>query len=421
MKRLIVFAVSAVILFLSLFSVTAQNSAPTTTRPTATYPPQVEPAIRAFIRFGDYQESMADEFITNYEFERGTDPNNIINQDCWQKFNFDRAAARNDSPLEYTGASAISAPYVNVTIYYKSTDGRSGEYRFRVSSDGQLVFYCGQTSFTPTPTLTPDLTRTTATPTFTPSRTPTITPTFTATLTPSATLTLTPSNTPTATYTLTPSVTPRFEDAVTCEGFLTSRLQVGEQGRVITDDPIRLRSSASTDGLRVALLNPNAVFDVLEGPECDPDAGRAWWRVNYSTFTGWLIEGEDEEYYTEPIEGSVATITPPAPRASRTAVPTVDGTREVINCEGFMPSRLVIGEMGRVLPGDANNVRDAASTSGVLLGKIPGEGEFIVVDGPECDPAGRAWWQVDYDGLVGWTVEGQGDEYYLEPITPDEE
>jgi hypothetical protein len=98
-------------------------------------------------------------------------------------------------------------------------------------------------------------------------------------------------------------------------------------------------------------------------------------------------------------------------------VPTVTGTKTIVTCAGFMPSRLVIGEKGRVVPGDANNVRDLPAASGTLLGQIPAEAEFVVITGPECDPAGRAWWQVDYDGLIGWTVEGQGEEYYLEPVT----
>jgi len=78
--------------------------------------------------------------------------------------------------------------------------------------------------------------------------------------------------------------------------------------------------------------------------------------------------------------------------------------------------RLVVGGKGRVLPGDANNVRDQPSTEGNRIGQIPGEAEFSVLEGPVCDAQGRAWWQVDYNGLVGWTVGGQGSSHYVELV-----
>jgi hypothetical protein len=28
---------------------------------------------------------------------------------------------------------------------------------------------------------------------------------------------------------------------------------------------------------------------------------------------------------------------------------------------------------------------------------------------------GLTWWQVDYNDTVGWTAEGQGNTYWLEP------
>jgi WD40 repeat protein len=83
--------------------------------------------------------------------------------------------------------------------------------------------------------------------------------------------------------------------------------------------------------------------------------------------------------------------------------------------------RLVVGGKGRVLPGDANNVRDQPSTEGSRLGQIPGEAEFSVLEGPVCDAQGRAWWQVDYNGLVGWTVGGQGSSHYVEAVVEEGE
>jgi hypothetical protein len=87
---------------------------------------------------------------------------------------------------------------------------------------------------------------------------------------------------------------------------------------------------------------------------------------------------------------------------------------ERITCPGFIESRLVIGEQGRVSPGDPNNFRANPGTAGAAIGQIPGAGVFTVLDGPVCVD-NFAWWQVNYNGMIGWTAEGMGQEYWLEP------
>jgi hypothetical protein len=84
-------------------------------------------------------------------------------------------------------------------------------------------------------------------------------------------------------------------------------------------------------------------------------------------------------------------------------------------CPGFVVSRLVVGERGRVLPVGSNNVRGEPGASAGRVGVIPVGGEFAVLAGPECAD-GYAWWQVDYEGVIGWTAEGEGETYWLEPL-----
>jgi WD40 repeat protein len=85
------------------------------------------------------------------------------------------------------------------------------------------------------------------------------------------------------------------------------------------------------------------------------------------------------------------------------------------NCPGNLPPRLVVGQQGQVTPGSSNNMRLAPSASADRIGQIPGESVFRVVAGPTCAD-GLTWWQVDYNGLVGWTVESSGDAYWVEPL-----
>jgi len=94
-----------------------------------------------------------------------------------------------------------------------------------------------------------------------------------------------------------------------------------------------------------------------------------------------------------------------------------------VACPGGLPSRLFAGANGRVTPGVPNNVRSEAET-GKIIGVIPGGSIFRVLNGPVCGSPGSkawAWWRVSYwDSatnitLVGWTAEGSGNEYWLEP------
>lgn len=103
---------------------------------------------------------------------------------------------------------------------------------------------------------------------------------------------------------------------------------------------------------------------------------------------------------------------PPPPPIQPTLPPPVLTT----TCPGFMPSRLVVGRQGIVTPGTPNRLRAQPSSTAQIIGQIPGGGIFAVIGGPVCDPTGIAWWQVNYSGVVGWTAEGQGSVYYVEPL-----
>jgi uncharacterized protein YgiM (DUF1202 family) len=83
-------------------------------------------------------------------------------------------------------------------------------------------------------------------------------------------------------------------------------------------------------------------------------------------------------------------------------------------CPGAPAPQLQVGGYGRVTPGLPNKVRSSPSLSSEQTGNIPGEGVFTVLDGPVCAD-GLQWWQVNYNGLIGWTADGSGSEYWVEP------
>lgn len=190
----------------------------------------------------------------------------------------------------------------------------------------------------------------TATPRPTSTNTPTATMTPTATFTPTASDTPPPSDTPTATF--TPTITPTASDTPTPPDTPTP-----------SDTPT---SSATPTASDTPTITPTA--------------------SNTPTPT--------------------ITFTP-----SPTFTPT--GTPVPITCPGSLPSRLYPGLQGYLIPiGIENRVRSSPSTNGDRLGLIPLGGIFEVLDGPVCGD-GFTWYEVDYNGLVGWTVEGGNGGYWL--------
>ena len=65
-----------------------------------------------------------------------------------------------------------------------------------------------------------------------------------------------------------------------------------------------------------------------------------------------------------------------------------------------------------------NRVRDAPNTSAKIIQQIYPGGIVLVLEGPVC-ANGTVFWKVEnksIPGGVGWTAEGDGQEYFLEPI-----
>jgi len=178
----------------------------------------------------------------------------------------------------------------------------------------------------------------------------------------------------------------------------TPRLSVGSLGRVTTypNLPNRVRSIPSFSGRVLGYIPAGATFNVISGSQCA--SGVNWWQVSYNGITGWTGEGDGNyTYWLEP-----AGIVPPPPSCA-------------------LPNRLTVGALGRVTPGLPNVVRSAPGTqrtgaNSTVIGQIPGGGVFAVSGGPQCGTDGRWWWYVDYNGLIGWTAEGEGyNNYWLEP------
>ena len=109
------------------------------------------------------------------------------------------------------------------------------------------------------------------------------------------------------------------------------------------------------------------------------------------------------------------TIVPVLPGGQLQVTPELgEPPLSIAQCPGSPVPRLEIGGVARVTPGAPNRVRAQASTSAAVLTNMPAGTEFVVLAGPICAD-GYAWWQVNYNGIIGWTAEGSGAVYFLEP------
>ncbi|MGJ3241239.1 MAG: protein kinase domain-containing protein [Anaerolineae bacterium] len=97
------------------------------------------------------------------------------------------------------------------------------------------------------------------------------------------------------------------------------------------------------------------------------------------------------------------------------------GVTQLRTCPDALPSRVLVGELARVtLDGLSNNLRTNPTADSSRLDQIPAGGVFTVLAGPVCND-GFTWYRVQYGNNVGWTAEGDAEDYWLEQLPDDDE
>jgi len=86
-----------------------------------------------------------------------------------------------------------------------------------------------------------------------------------------------------------------------------------------------------------------------------------------------------------------------------------------VTCPGFMPSRLVAGQMAHSISGGKPILYGEIDPVPAQPTLLPAGAAMLVLYGPDCGND-TARWRVDYNGQLGWLDEGEGQEYWLEPL-----
>ncbi|MBN8591190.1 MAG: PD40 domain-containing protein [Anaerolineae bacterium] len=86
------------------------------------------------------------------------------------------------------------------------------------------------------------------------------------------------------------------------------------------------------------------------------------------------------------------------------------------DCAAALPSDLAINGLARVIPGSGpNRLRNAASSSGTVIGQVP-EGGLVLITGDSICEGNIRWWPVEYNGQAGYTAGSVGGNRYLEAV-----
>lgn len=131
-------------------------------------------------------------------------------------------------------------------------------------------------------------------------------------------------------------------------------------------------------------------------------------------------------------ESPQVTVTafPTANRHTATPAPTLPPLTEVARrpqtppatrtppCDDAPPTRLIVGERGRVGAEDMRplNIRAEAGTDARITGRLEVGDVVRIIDGPRC-ANGFVWYlmeRIEGEG-TGWIAEGEASFYYIEP------
>ena len=162
-------------------------------------------------------------------------------------------------------------------------------------------------------------------------------------------------------------------------------------------DDIRIRSGAGTNYDQLGLLVENHYYPVLQ-------ERNGWVQIQGSKGTGWVSLTVVEEF-----GGSSSS------SSSSSSNSTTSSNSSSSLCPSFS-APVSVGDIGRITPGVSNNIRSNAGTSYSNVGQIPAGATFNVIGGPRCND-GYRWWQVNYNGVSGWTADGESGDLWIERVS----
>lgn len=202
-----------------------------------------------------------------------------------------------------------------------------------------------------------------------------------------------------ASPTFTPSATPTVTLIPPTNACYSTSLQIYGSAFVIRNgNEMRLRNQpgfTSAANLSDQLAIGEVVL-LVNGPKCN-DGWRFWEILTTRNERGWIPEWDGSDMWLE-------------------AIPTYQA------CPGAVVSRLRVGDIAFVqeIPDIPNRVRVEPIVDSEIVARIYPLSEMEILEGPLCGEGG-VWWKVKSmkSGRTGWTMESRNGEYYIAPVFND--
>lgn len=149
--------------------------------------------------------------------------------------------------------------------------------------------------------------------------------------------------------------------------------------------------------------SPDGRYLVFRDFVCNGECKSKYWMVEFETGETWQLNTPQDVVIWGPLEWS----------------PLMKFAENREDCSGGW-SKLEIGNLVQLIGNVPNRVRSAPQKGENVVGQFIADETYILLDGPVCSE-GLVWWEIAdprLPGGSGWTAEGDGKAYWLEPIIP---
>jgi WD40 repeat protein len=149
--------------------------------------------------------------------------------------------------------------------------------------------------------------------------------------------------------------------------------------------------------------SPDGRYLVFRDFNCNGGCEHRYWMVEFGTGEAWLLNTSQDVVIWGPLEWS----------------PLMKFAENREDCSGGW-SKLEIGNLVQLIGEVPSRVRTEPQKGENVVGQFVADETYILLDGPVCSE-GLVWWEIAdprLPGGSGWTAEGDGQEYWLEPVNP---